>query len=125
MSVIAGEALKYIETPGGNAGVGIATPSRGAKEVSIIRQRQEPGGFNPFHTHDREEVLTMISGRITISVQDDPHSLAEGDTIVIPPGTPHQITNTSTETAEWLLIAPAGVRFFRDSGEEATPPWAQ
>ena len=44
MTVIRQADLRYIETPGGNYGAAVATSSKGAIDVSIIRQRQAPGG---------------------------------------------------------------------------------
>lgn len=125
MRVINKETLEFIETPGGNAGSALATPSRGAREVSVIRQRQAPGGNNPSHRHEREEVMVMLAGASTLTANGEPRTLATSDTANIPPGTLHSIANTGPEPAEWLLIAPAGVRFVHTSGEEGSPPWAR
>ena len=125
MIVVHGDELRFIETPGGNLGSGLATPSRGAEEVSIIRQRQRPGGANPEHTHDREEVMVLLAGTVTVTVAGEPHPLGPGDAVIVPPGTPHQVRNSGADAAEWLLVAPAGVRFFHPTGEEGIPPWSR
>ncbi len=125
MTVVRGSELRDIETPGGNFGSGLATPSRGAAEVSVIRQRQKPGGANPAHTHDREEVMVVLSGELTIDMGGEHHRLAPGDAVIVPSGTPHRVENAGAEPAEWLLVAPAGVRFFHMTGEEGTPPWSR
>ena len=80
MTVVHGDELRFIETPGGNFGSGLATPSRGAEEVSVIRQRQQPGGANPAHAHDREEVMVVLAGSITVTVGDREHPLGPEDT---------------------------------------------
>ena len=125
MTVVHGNELQFIETPGGNFGSGLATPSRGAAEVSVIRQRQQPGGANPAHTHDHEEVMVLLAGAVTVTVAGEPHPLGPGDVVIVPPGTDHQIENMGVEVAEWLLIAPAGVRFFHATGEAGVPPWSR
>lgn len=125
MTVISIETLEYIESPNGNAGAAVATASRGAEEISVIRQRQQPGGFNPPHAHDREEVLVLLAGRIEVTVGDDTHALDAGDAIVIPARAAHQLRTTGDEPAEWLLVAPAGYRFYHASGDEASPAWAR
>ena len=125
MTVVRGSELRDIETPGGNFGSGLATPSRGAAEVSVIRQRQKPGGASPAHTHDREEVMVVLSGELTIDMGGEHHPLAPGDAVIVPSGTPHRVENAGAEPAEWLLVAPAGVRFFHMTGEEGTPPWSR
>ncbi|MCO5222054.1 MAG: cupin domain-containing protein [Thermomicrobiales bacterium] len=125
MIVIRKDELTFLETPGANATVGIATPSRGSTEVSVIRQRQQPGGGNPPHSHDREEVMLVTSGRVEVQIESDSVMLDAGDTLVIPPGTSHQLTNASGSAAEWLLIAPSGIAFFHANGERADPLWAK
>lgn len=125
MPIIDRHDLHTFETPGGNATSPIATPSQGASEVSVIRQRQQPGGTNPLHTHDREEVLVMLAGGLQVTLGDEPRLVDAGDAVVIPAGTPHKLENTGDQEAEWLIVAPAGVRFFSAAGEEMFPGWAR
>ena len=125
MTVVRFDTLALTETPNGNASAPIVTASRGASEVSLIRQRQQPGGFNPSHTHDREEALVLLGGKLDVTSGGETHTLQAGDTIVISANTAHQLRNAGDEAAEWLLIAPAGYRFYRDSGEDATPAWSR
>lgn len=122
MSVNRFDSVTFIETPGGNASAPLATASTGASEVSVIRQRQAPGGGNPPHTHDREEVMVLLAGTLDVTLGSATHTLHTGDTLVIPAGATHQLR--AGEPAEWLLIAPAGYRFYRESGEEAAPAWS-
>jgi mannose-6-phosphate isomerase-like protein (cupin superfamily) len=125
MNVVHASESEFIETPGSNFGVAVATPTRGAAEVSVIRQRQLPGGANPPHTHDREEVMVILAGEITMRIDDRSIELGPNDAAIVPPGTMHSIENASSEPAEWLLIAPAGVRFFHANGESGSPPWSR
>ena len=125
MIIIRQNDLQPVETPGGHSSAGIATPASGAREVSIIRQRQQPDGANPLHYHDREEVMVQCAGRVAVTVGGETVALSAGDTLVIPANTVHQVRNSGDEVAEWLLIAPAGVRFFSAAGEEMQPAWAR
>jgi quercetin dioxygenase-like cupin family protein len=128
IAVIRGAEIPAFETPGGNVGAPLATPSLGATEVSVIRQRQRPGGANPPHAHDREEVMVVLAGAVTVTVPGDPAEpcrLAPGDAIILPAGIPHRVETAGPDWAEWLLVAPAGVRFFHAGGEEGSPPWAK
>ena len=125
MTVIYGNEIRFIETPGGNFGSALATPSRGATEVSVIRQRQQPGGANPAHVHDREEVMVLLAGTVTVTVAGKPHALSPGDVVIVPPRTAHEVENAGAEPAEWILSAPAGVWFFHATGEEGFPPWSR
>jgi quercetin dioxygenase-like cupin family protein len=125
MVVLQNGTLEFIETPGANASAGIATPSRGASEVSVVRQRQQPGGHNPLHSHHREEVMVMLQGEIAVTIGEQETTLAAGDSVIIPAHSPHRIANSGQQAAEWLLIAPAGVRFFHADGAEASPAWSR
>lgn len=117
------EDTQAIETPNGNYGTSLATPRLGATEVTVVRQRQVPGGFNPTHVQNREEVMVLLSGRVTVSSGDERIELFSGDTLIVPAHTPHRVDNTGDTDAEWLIISPAGMQFFRETGEEASPPW--
>ena len=112
-----------IESPNGNVGTALATPSLGAQEVSVVRQRQVPGGFNPAHTQSREEVMVLLSGQVSVSGGEQPTELRAGDTLIVPANTLHRIDNTGPVDAEWLIISVAGVQFFREDGAEARPGW--
>lgn len=125
MPVIHHDALDDIETPNGNTVTALATPSRGACEVSVIRQRQAPDGFNPPHTHDREEVIVLLGGTLEVFIDGSTLRLEAGDTLVVPAHAEHQLRNTGDGTAEWLLVAPSGYRFYHASGEEVSPEWAR
>ena len=125
MKVIRGTDLQFIETPGGNFGRAVATASRGATEVSVIRQRQLPGGVNPSHTHDREEVMVLLAGEVTVAVAEEDVVLGAGDAVIVPPRTSHRIENRGSHAAEWLLVAPAAVRFFHEDGQPGSPPWSR
>ena len=125
MLIIRNHEITPIETPGGNCTSALATPSRGAQEVTVIRQHEIPGGHNPLHRHNREEVMVMLAGTVTVTVDAVQETLQPGDTLIVPAQALHQIANTGHEPAEWLIIAPQGRRFFSASGEEASPAWAQ
>ena len=108
----------------GNAAGPVATPSTGATGVSVIRQRQAPGGIGPHHHHDREEVVLLLSGSIAIHAGAERAVLHPGDAVVLPAELIHRVETLGAEPAEWLLIAPGGVGFFGTDGERVSPPWA-
>src|SRR5258708_28993271 len=79
--------------PGMVAG-SLATPRRGASEVTVIRQRQEPGTTLTLHYHHHEEVIVQVAGTVTALVGDERVEVAPGDTLIVPAHTLHQIENT-------------------------------
>lgn len=125
MIVVRNHEITPFETPGGNVTRALATPSRGAQEVTVIRQHEIPGGHNPLHHHDREEIMVMLAGAVTVTVETVQETLRPGDTLIVPAQARHQIANAGQEPAEWLIIAAQGRRFFSATGEEAFPSWAQ
>ncbi|KAB8145537.1 cupin domain-containing protein [Chloroflexia bacterium SDU3-3] len=125
MIIIRAEDVVGQASDGGNRSGGVATPSRGASGVSVIRQEQQPGGQGPLHLHDREEVIYLLGGQLRVSQGERSAELAAGDAAIIPAGEVHQLNTIGAEPAAWLLIAAAGVRFFRVDGEEVRPAWAE
>lgn len=123
MLIVHERDVLLIPSPNGNATNGIVTAKQGATEVRVTRQREDAGGFNPPHIHDHEEVMIVRGGSVTVEVGEEAAQLGAGDIVVVPPHTLHRITNTGGETGEWLLISPAGTRFFRPDGEEIAPSW--
>lgn len=124
MLVVRNEELGESGTEGNFAG-GLATSSRGAEEMSVIRQRQAPGASNPPHSHDREEVTVVLSGSVRITAEGEEAELSAGDALIVPAHTVHQVQTVGNAEAEWLLAAPSGVRFLFADGREASPPWAR
>jgi mannose-6-phosphate isomerase-like protein (cupin superfamily) len=124
MQVRRANEQKVSETPGGNTTVTLLPAFESIHAVGMIRQRQQAGGKNPLHTHNCEEVMLQTAGRVSVMVGEQQVELRAGDVLVIPADTLHQIENTGSEEAEWLLIWPAGARFFSAEGEEMQPVWA-
>lgn len=121
MAVVRGSDVEMMQTPGGMATGSLASPGRGATELLVLRQRQKPGGQNPPHMQDREEIMILLSGTVTVTVGDQPIQLSAGDTLILPARAVHRVVNTGEELAEWLLAAPAGMRFFSPTGQEINP----
>ena len=115
-------------TPSGFPGMfagSLATPRRGATEVTVIRQRQEPGTTLTLHYHKHEEVIVQLAGTVTALVGDKRVQVAPGDTLIVPGQTLHEIENTGQDEAEWLLIGPSGMQFFLPNGQEVVTEWAK
>lgn len=115
-------------TPSGFPGMfagSLATPRRGANEVTVIRQRQDPGTTLTLHYHKHEEVIVQLAGTVTALVGDKRVEVAPGDILIVPGHTLHQIENTGQDEAEWLLIGPSGMQFFLPNGQEVVTEWAQ
>ena len=73
-----------------------------AGPVSLPTSRQSlaeatvpAGGETVEHLHrTSEEIYTFLSGMGRVKVGDEEREVREGDSVVLPPGTPHKIWNT-------------------------------
>lgn len=124
MKLLRFESLELVPTPGGNESAGLATHETGATEISLVYQRQAPGGTNPKHFHNCEEVMRQLAGQSTVAIDEDEILLMPGDTLIVPANTSHSIRNLGAETSEWLIISRQDVRFFKEDGTELRPTWA-
>lgn len=116
--------VTFTATPGGNESAALAATTLGATEVSVIQQRQSPGGTNPNHFHDREEIMLQLVGQSVVTVGGTEVVLEPGDTLMIPSATLHSIENRGSLTAEWLIISRHDVGFFKEDRTKIQPSWA-
>ena len=124
MKIVQAQHQQTLTTP--NAAVTpLATPSLGAAQVSVIRQRMAPQHHNPPHTQTHEEVMVMLGGTLTLTVAGESAELHPGDTAIIPAQTLHSLRNTGQEDAHWLIVSPAEMQFHGPDGKLMTPEWAR
>lgn len=123
-------------------GFAFATPT--GERVEIIRGTLETGGeFAEVHFHiapggyvavphihpHQEERFEVVSGSLTALVGDEESVIAAGETLVVPPGTPHQPFNRGeVEMRSIARITPPGngdVFFGQLSGLDYKPSFLQ
>ena len=85
----------------------------------------EPGGTNPMHWHTRaQEIVHMLHGECEVRTEDGTHMLRTGQTLFIPAGTRHELTNRSWEPAVYVCSFSAsgrGTLFEQPDGPGAQP----
>ncbi len=54
------------------------------------------------YVHEADELIMPITGQIEVEFSGQRHRLRPGDEILIPAGTPHNLSNTGHTTACWL-----------------------
>jgi mannose-6-phosphate isomerase-like protein (cupin superfamily) len=76
---------------------------------SLAEARLPPGGFTAPHFHRRtEEIYYILDGRGRMQIESEQREVGPGDSIAIPPGARHTITNTGAQTLRFLCCcAPA------------------
>ncbi|MCH8543388.1 MAG: cupin domain-containing protein [Alcanivorax sp.] len=71
----------------------------GAARQSLAEARVAPGARTLRHQHrTSEEIYHITAGNGRMMLGDNTFSVATGDTVCIPPGTPHWLHNTGTDT---------------------------
>ena len=79
------------------------------RKQSLAEARLLPGDSTTLHYHPvSEEIYYVIAGQGRMRLGDEQSLVRPGDAIAIPPGQPHQITNTGQEMLTFLCCcAPA------------------
>jgi quercetin dioxygenase-like cupin family protein len=67
------------------------------------------GGQVPWHNHPNEEVYLVLEGELELALGDELATVQAGQTVHIPSGVFHQLTNLGQQPARFLYVyAPAG-----------------
>lgn len=76
---------------------------------SLAEARLRPGLSTTPHYHPRtEEIYYILTGQGLMRVGEDQQTVGPGDAIAIPPGAPHQITNTGLIELKFLCCCAPG-----------------
>ena len=78
--------------------------------MSAVRVTTSPDSEfdGKMHTHDNEQILVMVSGRITLRIEDETFDAKPGDLVFFPPGKRHAAVAVGGEGAVYYeLFAPA------------------
>lgn len=83
-----------------------------------------PGAGIPPHVHTREdEVFSVLSGTLEMSIGERRHVVPAGTTIVAPRNVPHAFRAAAEETRVHVAIYPAGIEaMFAELAALPTPP---
>jgi quercetin dioxygenase-like cupin family protein len=81
----------------------------------------EPGGRIPAHRHaEIEHEQVVLSGEMTLGLDDEARVVSGGDAVFIPAGTAHWYENRGTVPVEFLCVVPRTERYETEWLEE--PP---
>ena len=93
----------------GSAGMRCAPPGTGCQSFVVMDVRLDPGFFHGFHKHpDQDEMITVVSGRVTQYLEDENMVLGPGDSVYIDKDVVHGSYNDFDEPAQLsVVLAPA------------------
>ena len=73
----------------------------------ILRQFEiEPGGNTPYHSHDFEHEVYVLSGNGLLKTADGDIQLKDGNVVFVPGNEFHQFINTGEKIFRFLCIIP-------------------
>jgi quercetin dioxygenase-like cupin family protein len=91
----------------------------GSRQLTIFDQWCDPGHGAPTHTHEVEEVLSVVEGEAEVWLDDERARLAAGQSVVIPASTRHGFSNIGRGTLvmQAVLAAPVFEAFYGGTRE--------
>ena len=63
-----------------------------SERMMLIDVVLEKGSIVPFHSHPHEQIGYLASGRVLFEMGDERRELSAGDSWLVPPDVPHQVT---------------------------------
>jgi quercetin dioxygenase-like cupin family protein len=110
----------------GNLMCGLATPSRGARQVEVWMSRIRPEAETPIHSHTCEEVIVVLRGRGELRrIGKETTTFEAPCTLILPAHELHQIGNTGRDMLESVASLQIGSRVFDERGVEMALPWRE
>lgn len=75
------------------------------------------------HRPSREEVLLLLDGEITVTLDGVAAVLAPGDVVLVPAGSELRVDGGAAGATAWVTSTP-GLEAVMADGSQITPPWA-
>ncbi len=102
---------------------GLASPSRGARELCTWHVRMEPGADGPPHRCDRELVINVLEGIVRVTVDGIETDIRTGEAFIIPANARRSVSNPHKMPATSLNAVAAGVKTERLDDVPSNTPW--
>jgi quercetin dioxygenase-like cupin family protein len=105
--------------------IGLAAPSRGARETCVWRLELAPGAPGVPHAVDREEIFVVLAGRGQATLGAQVTEMGVGDTLIVPAGETFALANPGSDPFVAMAVLPVGGCALVPGAEPFVPPWAQ
>lgn len=93
-------------------------------EVAVWRSTTAPGNAGPVHRIDREQVLVVIEGTLSATINQTDVEAVPGDAVVLPAGAVRQLRNDGSVPVVTITCAIPGSRATVGEGDPVTVPWS-
>lgn len=123
MPIVNNADLETLELPGLRHQT-IAGHRQGVESMEVWLQTIAPGAATPVHRHACEEVVLILSGSGTCTVEGETTAFGPSSTLILKPDVVHQIVNTSADEMRLVgILSMAPVRVKTADGEPLPLPW--
>ena len=116
MPIVISHADVPVQSFGGVTLFSLANPALGADDAIVLRGVVAVGAEFPTHSHDRQEVLVIVSGTASYTIGDEQGVVSGGDVVIVPAGALH--TFEAIEDIDAIAVLPGGARTFAPDGSE-------
>jgi quercetin dioxygenase-like cupin family protein len=100
-------------------------PSSGSTELCAWRLEVDSGTPGIPHRVSREEVLLIMSGEVTVTIDGIVTALRAGEVAFVPAGAMFGLDNTSGAPATAWVTTTVGFAATLPDGSSITPPWVR
>ncbi len=106
MPVVDYAALPEFPMRAGITGKWIVGREQGSTGLSVLSNTVEPGVAVPRHLHEYEEVVLVEAGRVWVDLDRERVTAGPGQSVIIPPHTPHAWGAVGPDPVRVLFIWP-------------------
>ncbi|MDQ1679986.1 MAG: hypothetical protein QOI42_845 [Frankiaceae bacterium] len=110
-----GDVVAHWISPGDTVKLAVLSGPRTGSTTTVVFEIWEPGGAQPYNSHsDSSETFVVLAGHGVADSDGHLVTLTTGDTITLPVGSRHRITNTSADERMYTLTVMANDDGFAD-----------
>lgn len=106
-----------------NTLTGVATPSLGATQSEIWHSSIGVGLETPLHTHEAEEIVILLAGKLQATVENNISNCDAPCTIILPANKSHVLKNIGEIPTSHYLVMPIKSKILDADNNEMTLPW--
>ena len=94
--------------PEGHSGVSPVrlTGTSADESIGVVLSTYEPGAHADLSPVPIDTVYTLLTGRLTVTIDEEPIELGHLDSVFLPAGCVRAVDNLTTETASMFVIRP-------------------
>ncbi|GAA3336222.1 cupin domain-containing protein [Amorphoplanes nipponensis] len=100
-------------------------PSSGSAELCAWRLEVAPGTTGVPHRVSREEVLLVLTGELTATIDGAATTVRRGEVAFVPAGARFALDNTADAPATAWVTTSVGLEATLPDGSSISPPWVR